>query len=121
MSLLRPKISTVTIANGASLSSGALVGDAVLCGIQYPAAWTAAALTFQISLDGETWKDLYDDAGAEVTINPSSPAGKYVAISPDAFAAAPYVRVRSGTAALAVNQAAARTIYLTSRKFFPLR
>ena len=42
-------VSSATIANGASLSGAVYVGNRRLIGIQMPAAWTAAVLTFQVS------------------------------------------------------------------------
>ena len=44
----------VTISNGQSLSPQANLGNKLLVGIQMPAVWTAAALTFQASPDGGT-------------------------------------------------------------------
>ena len=112
----------VTIANGASLSNGALLGDHVLVGIQMSAAWTAASLTFQISYDdGATWHNLYDDSGTEVTLSPVSPAGLYLALSPDPFGGIVLIKVRSGTSGTPVNQAAARSLILITRKIFPVR
>ena len=110
----------ITIASGASLSNGALIGDHVLVGIQMPAAWTAASLTFQTSFDGgASWKNLYDDAGNEVTLSPTSPAGKYLSVSPDPFGGSLFLKVRSGTAGVPVNQAATRSLTLITRKVFP--
>jgi hypothetical protein len=112
----------ITILSGASLSNAALLGDSVLVGIQMPAAWTAASLTFQVSDDGgATWKDLYDDAGVEVTLSPTSPAGKRMAVSPDPFGGIVLIKVRSGTSGVPVVQGADRALVLVTRKVFPLR
>lgn len=109
---------TVTIANGASLSGAAVFVNGVtsLVGIVIPAAWTAAALTFQASADGTTYGDLYNTAGTEVTI-PSSAvaASRYIALDPSDFAGIAYLKVRSGTSAAAVNQTADRTLTLVVR------
>jgi hypothetical protein len=112
---------SATIASGAALSGAVCLGDKVLAGIQMPAAWTAASLTFQVSFDaGTTWKDLYDDAGVEVTLSPTSPAGKYLAVDPSAFAGVVFLKVRSGTTGTPVNQAADRSFTLVTRKFYAL-
>ena len=46
---------SVTIANGTSLSAAVNLGSGKLRGIALPAAWTAAVLSFQVSLDGTTF------------------------------------------------------------------
>ena len=55
---------TATIAISTSLSAAiALPPGWYPAAILMPAAWTAADLTFQLSLDGTTFADLYDEAG----------------------------------------------------------
>lgn len=109
---------TAVIANGASLSGtidlGA--GERQLVGIQMPAAWTAASLTFAVSHDGVTFVPLYWD-GAEYTIAAAGGAAASLGVSlePSAFAGWPFVKVRSGTAASAVNQGAERTLVVLTR------
>lgn len=103
----------VTIANGASVSSSAYLDGAALLRIVMPSSWTAASLTFQVSADDSTWYDLYD-ANGEYTINTAA-ASRAIVLSPSDFAAMRYVRLRSGTAAAAVNQGGARTIELVGR------
>ena len=115
------KRTLVTIASGTSLSPGILLGDKALCGIQFSAAWTAANLTFQISFDdGATWTDLYDDAGIETTMAPAAPAGKYLAIDASLFMGITMIKIRSGTTAAPVVQAADRALTVVSRKFYAL-
>ena len=123
MSALQKAI-PVTIAAGASLSNGALLGDHTLVGIQMPATWTPASLTFQISYDdGATWHNLYDDGGNEVTLSPNLLGGvsQYLAVSPDPFGGIVLIAVRSGTQAAPVNQVSAAALTLITRKFFPVR
>lgn len=106
----------VTISSGSSVSPAILLGGLRLFGIVMPAEWTAANLTFQASVDGgATWVDWIDSKGAEHYITPV--AGKGTPIDPTAFAAVPMLRLRSGTAALPVNQAADRTITLILRSY----
>jgi len=100
---------TVTIANGASLSGAVDLGPNRLFAIIMPAAWTTANLTFQVSADGTTYNNLYDDTGTEVTV--TAAASQYIVISsPAKMLGARWFKVRSGTNASAVNQAAARVV-----------
>jgi hypothetical protein len=110
-----------TIANTASLSGNISLDGIVPVGLWTPAAWTAAAITFQMSRDGgATWGDLFDEAGAEVTI-PSAAiptaAARRFALNPRIFLASALLRIRSGTTAGAgpVNQGGDRVITLVVR------
>lgn len=78
--------------------------------IQMPAAWTAAALTFQISYDGLTFVDAYDDAGNEISYTAAASHG--ILLDPSKWVGIEYIKVRSGTTGLAVNQGGARTLHL---------
>jgi len=78
-----------------------------------PAAWTAADITFQVSADGSTYCNLYEEDGTEFTLTVG--ASYHVMISPDSLWGAHWIKVRSGTAGTPVNQAAARTITLVTR------
>ena len=119
MSLL-PKTSNVTIANGASLSGAICLGDGVLCAIGMPAAWTAAALTFQVSDDGGvTWSELLDNNQAAVTVAAPTAGNRINMFSTD-FQSSVFLKVRSGTSASPVNQGAARVFTLVARKFYPV-
>lgn len=103
---------TVTIANGASLSNSVDLGGRALSAILMPAAWTAAALTFQASLDGVTFFNLLDGAGAEITA--SAAAGSFIRLSINDWLALRYLKIRSGTAAIPVNQGADRILSLVA-------
>ena len=97
-----------------------------------PAAWTDAVLTFQEapSPDG-TFQNLYDDINGyfefdgngdlmpvtaaeliEVTVPVSAGKNTVISTNKDKFAGMTYFKIRSGTSAAAVNQAADRTIGL---------
>ena len=104
----------VTIANGESLSTAANLDRLALVGIVLPSSWTAASLTFQAceTYDG-TYVDLYDTGGTEVECQ--AVASRWIAIAPQDFLSARYLKVRSGTSAVPVNQGAARTITLVLR------
>ena len=101
---------TATIANGASLSGAIKFGNRRLARIDMPAAWTAADLTFQGSVDGTTFSDLYDADGNEYTIQ--ADASRCIIVALNDFIGLPYIKIRSGTSAAAVNQSGTRTITL---------
>jgi len=86
----------------------------VLVAIQMPSTWTAADITFQVSLDGVTYNNLYDDEGNEVKLTVA--ASQVVAIKDPALMwHSGKIKLRSGTAALAVNQNATRALKLATR------
>ena len=107
-SLLTP---TLDIAIGLSLSAAIDLGAAKLARITVPAAWTAANLTFQTSPDNVTFSDLYDKAGVEYTV--TAAAAHAIAIPVSDNMVGRYIKVRSGTGALPVVQAALRTLTLS--------
>lgn len=101
---------TATIANGASLSNAVSLGTSDLISIIMPAAWTAAALTYQFSVDGTNFYDAYSTT-AELTAT-SAAASRIININAATYDAARYIKIRSGTSATPVNQAADRTLTL---------
>ncbi len=107
-----PMLVPVTIANGTALSAEVDLGGAVLVGIQMPAAWTAANLTFQAAEKaGGTFNNVYNDAGTELTV--TAAAARHILLaSPYALAGMRYLKVRSGTSGVPVNQAADRAMFL---------
>ena len=106
----------VVIASGATGLSGALdLKGMTPVAIQMPAAWVAADLTFQVSLDGGvTYANLYDEAGTEIAVTVA--ASRVVALNTVAkYWSGGWIKFRSGTAALAVDQTASRTLILSAR------
>jgi len=105
-----------TIAASASLSSAVHIGGRwTLVGVKYPAAWTAAVLSFQVSFDGVNFFNLLDDAGSELTKTVA--VSEFRELDASEFKTAIFLKVRSGTAASPVVQAAARTISLCKRRY----
>ncbi len=96
-------IVVATIANGASLSDGVNLRGAVLVGVRMPAVWDAAVLTFQVSMDNVTYLNAYSSAAAEHTVTVSA-ISTHIWVAPTDFAGYRWLKVRSGTAAVAVNQ-----------------
>jgi len=102
----------VTITNGTSLSPQVDLGNKVLVGIAMPAAWTAADLTFQVSVDGgTTWLNL-QNASAEVDYKAA--ASQFVGVDPTFLRGFPSIKVRSGTATTPVAQGADRVLTLVT-------
>ena len=85
-----------------------------------PPVWTAAALTFQGSRNGQQWDNIYDVLGSEAQVVISGGADGF-----DRSFSVPhlwtlgleFVRFRSGSATLPVSQAAERVIDFTFRPF----
>lgn len=105
---------TATILNGQSLSDTISNGKTNVIGIIMPAAWTAANLTFQASIDGTNFFDLFDQAGNEVSI--PAAASRYIGgLDALAFGSFNYLKIRSGTSSVPVNQGGNRSITLVMR------
>lgn len=103
----------VTIPNGGSLSPSIDLRGYTPYGIQMPAAWTAAGLSFEVSDDNVSFADLYD-ATAEYTL--AAGVDRAIGFSGSSvFAGWKYIKVRSGTTAVPVNQGAARIIKILGR------
>lgn len=106
-----PLAVAAVIANAASLS-GAVRIDGRLVGVILPAAWTTAALSFQGSVDGETFFDVYDAATERTIAEAAVVANRFLALDPDAWRAFTHIKVRSGVAGTAVAQGAQRVLTL---------
>ena len=106
-------LARAVIANGESLSGAIHVGDFSDWGIIMPDTWTAANLTFQVcDTESGTYVDLYDSSGNEVSVTVAASRG--ITGLPD-ITQWSWLKIRSGTAAAAVNQAAERIIRLVGK------
>lgn len=99
----------VNLPAGATGLSEAIQLNGRLVGIQMPATWAAANITFQASANGDTFYDVYDSAGTEVSV--TAVQARYIVLDPTARGFF-HLKVRSGTAATPVNQTTARTLVL---------
>lgn len=102
-----------TIALNQSLSAAVSLGGLGVVQIVMPGAWDAAGITFQVSLDGVTYVDLYNNSGSEYSVVVS--AGRAIILPPADLAGFNYIKVRSGTAGTPVPQTAARAITLVGK------
>jgi hypothetical protein len=109
----------VTILSGASQSQAINTGGRRIIGVKMPAGWDAAGITFlaltrrdTASPPNDTYSKVQDAAGAEVAL--ATPAlDTYVAVADtSALVGLGWVKVRSGTSGVPVNQTANRTFYL---------
>ena len=113
MPLLTPV--TATIAASGSLSPQTDIFPYTLVGIQMPAAWTAASMSFQVSPDeGVTWLELVTYAGANLALTVA--AGQYIAVDPTQWKGITSVKVRSGTLASPVTQGSQAVVTLWLRQ-----
>jgi hypothetical protein len=108
------QIFTVVIPDGATGLSNvvALFGRGIV-GIMMPADWTAADLTLQGSHDDVTYHNVYDASDNEVTIQAAE--DRFIVVDPSTYAGLAYVKFRSGTAAVPVDQNADRTLRVMVR------
>jgi len=103
-----------TIDNGTSLSPAVYLAGEVLVGIRMPAAWTAASITFQASMDDVTYLNVYlSTAATELAITVA--VDRHIWLVPWDNASYRWLKVRSGAAGAPVNQLAERTIELITR------
>jgi hypothetical protein len=102
------------IAATQSLSGVVDLGQNRLWGIVMPGAWTAASMTFQGSVDGVSFFDLYDDVATPGTFVETTwtvaAAQMLVPAVPVRFIGIRWLKIRSGTSAAPVAQAAGRVI-----------
>jgi hypothetical protein len=108
--ILKPAI----IAINGSVSGAVDILGLMLLGCKMPAAWTAASLTFQGSVDGgESYQSLYDEDGSEIAWTGATVDRiLFQAGAQPIIAGLTHLKVRSGVAALPVAQAAAASIVL---------
>lgn len=125
------QVQNAVIASGQSLSGVVDVGsEYTLVGVAVPAAWTSASITFQAAAHtgntaptafGEspqdkleallTFQTLKDAAGAEITLVAGA-GDTFIAIPDYLLEGVQFLKVRSGTSAAPVVQAADRTLRL---------
>jgi hypothetical protein len=84
-----------------------------LIGVEMSTGWTAAAISFRVSMDGTNFFDLFDDGGTEVSLTVA--ASRIIGFRSDIRSSLrpwKYIQLRSGLTGAPVNQAAARSLFL---------
>ena len=105
-----------TISSGGSVTPTIALGNNSLVGIIMPVAWTAAALSIEVSMDGTNWvSTLYDSYSAQTGYYSTPVAGAAYAADILSIIGFKYIRLRSGTAAAPVNQAANRVFSIITK------
>ena len=114
------RVRSAAIAANTYLTAAIDLEGEILTAVQVPAAWTAAGLTFQSSHDGETFGDVYDDDGTEISLTSAAiVTSRFVVLKEstrDLFRGIRHIKIRSGTGASPVTQSALRTLQLTTRQ-----
>lgn len=91
------------------------LGTRRLSRIEIPSGWvTATSATFQTSIDGATAYNLYDSTGNEYAVTVA--ASRSVLVPLIDFIGIRYIKIRSGTAAAAVNQTGSPVLQLVCLK-----
>ncbi|MCP5362084.1 MAG: hypothetical protein H6908_05580 [Hyphomicrobiales bacterium] len=100
---------TITIASGQTTSDAVDLRGTTLIAIQMPGSWTSADISFQASIDGSTFYDVYDSQGVAVTY--AAGASQLISVhNVAAMAGLRYLKLVSSAA-----QGADRSLTLISR------
>jgi len=106
----KSEVALIDVSEDASNSTSVNVENMLLCGIVFPATMTGTAITFDYSVDGSSWIDVFETDGTEVSYTVS--ADNVVRVDPSgwAFASNGYIRLTSDA-----TEAADRKIKLLFR------
>ena len=108
--MIKSKQALIDISADNNNSLGVKTEGMLLCGVEFPAAMTGTAVTFDFSMDNSTFVDVKETDGTDVSYTVS--AGDVVRVDPSgwAFASNGFLRVTSNG-----NEAADRKIILHFR------
>ena len=108
--MIKSKLALIDISADNNDSLGVATEGMLLCGVQFPAAMTGTAITFDFSMDNSTFVDVKETDGTDVSYSVS--AGDVLRVDPSgwAFASNGFLRVTSNG-----NEAADRKIILHFR------
>ncbi len=113
LTTVAPTVVPFLITSGQSLSAAVDLAGKSIARIHMPTTWTGANLTFQASLDNVTYRDVYNPDGTEYVVQAS--AGRCIVLPVGDFFGLRYLKIRSGTASVAVAQGADRTLDTVTR------
>ena len=108
--MIRSKLALIDVSEDNNDSLAVKTDGMLLCGVEFPAAMTGSAITFDFALDNSTWVDVKETDGTDTSYTVS--AGDILRVDPSgwAFASNGYIRITSdGT------EAADRSIVLHFR------
>lgn len=106
----------VTIAASGGVGTAFFTQGAAIVGILMPSAWTAAKIGYDVSVDGINWVTAYDGGGGYEQTTAEASAFICIPLSDAIFA--PFIRLKSVDASnVAVNQGAARTLTLVTKRY----
>ena len=93
--MIKSKEALIDVSADNNDSLGVKTEGMLLCGVQFPAAMTGTAITFDFSLDNSTWVDVKETDGTDVSYTVS--AGDVLRVDPSgwAFVSNGYIRVSS--------------------------
>jgi len=81
-----------------------------------PTGWTAANLTFQVSEDGVTFYELYNDTGTAISVTVPVTTGCALNLQHTTWGMGfNYIKIRSGTAGSPVNQSSQANLTVIRR------
>ena len=100
---------SATIASGASLSGAISLSYLTVVSILIPAEFDGSAITFQGSVDGTNYFNLYDETETEVNF-PVSASRLVKVTNVNYFFGLEYLKIRAGTAASPTNQSTTDTV-----------
>lgn len=107
---------TATIPAAASVSQNIDLVNGVVCAVVVPAVWDSADLTIEVSHDGTTWFGVvYNDTGSQCNQIAAPSVGEIYSFALPAMVPHRFVRIRSGTTAVPVNQSAERAVVILTR------
>ena len=108
--MIKSKQCLIDVSEDNNNSLGVAAEGMLLCGVQFPAAMTGTAITFDFSMDNSTFVDVKETDGSNVSYTVS--AGDVLRVDPSgwAFASDGFIRVTSNG-----NEAADRKLILHFR------
>lgn len=98
----RTETITATWSPTTTVSGPVYLNGLAVVGFVMASTWDAADLTFQMSVDGTTYNNVYDDDDNEYTVQAS--ASRYVLVEPVEMRGVRWLQVRSGTSGTPVTQ-----------------
>jgi len=116
----QPNFITVDFSTSSLISDSFQITSQIPTYVQFPSAWDSTAvqfnnITFQGSVDGSTFVDLYKANGNEITIVGAQ--GKAIPLDPLIFINMNFLQIRSGLGSSGVFQTSPRTVSIGLGRF----